>query len=281
MANLFGFFNFDKEGPGIPKNAPKKKTFVVFFETFFRNFWKFIPINFFYCLISAPIITNGFANVGITNVTRNTARDKHSFGLSDFFETIRKNLKQAMIVGVLNVIIYALLAFDVYFFYSADGTIGIIGTGLNLSLLMIFTMMNYYIWTLLITFNYTTKQVYLNGFKLVFLNFKFSLLCFIIKFLILAFAVALIFVLPKFSFYILLIEVLIAILVYPAFSALLTQFCIFPSIKKFIIDPYYREHPNEDIEKRRNLGLEIEEDKKTQQSEDGEIEEDDSIIFND
>ena len=93
MAGFFGLFNYDKEGPGISKDAPKKKTIVVFFETFFRNFWKFITINLIYSLISIPVFTNGMASVGITNVARNTARDKHSFGLSDFFETIRKNLE--------------------------------------------------------------------------------------------------------------------------------------------------------------------------------------------
>ena len=35
---------------------------------------------------------------------------------------------------------------------------------------------------------------------------------------------------------------------------------VFPSIKKYIIDPYYAEHKGEDIEKRRALGLEIGED---------------------
>ena len=35
----------------------------------------------------------------------------------------------------------------------------------------------------------------------------------------------------------------------------------FPSIKKYIIDPYYRDHPDEDIEKRKGLGLEVEEPK--------------------
>ena len=94
MAGFFGLFNYEKEGPGISKNAPKKKTFIVFFETFFRNFWKFIIINLVYCLISVPVLTNGLASAGITNVTRNIARDKHSFGVSDFMDTIKKNWKQ-------------------------------------------------------------------------------------------------------------------------------------------------------------------------------------------
>ena len=114
---FFGLFNYAKEGPGIAKDAPKKKTFFVFFETFFRNFWKFIPINLVYSLISIPVLTIGLANAGLTNVARNTARDKHSFGLSDFWDTIKANWRQALPVGIINTIIYALLVFDIYFFY--------------------------------------------------------------------------------------------------------------------------------------------------------------------
>ena len=117
MAGFFGLFNYEKEGPGISKDAPKKKTFIVFFETFFRNFWKFIVINLVYCIISLPVLTNGLAAAGITNVTRNIARDKHSFGTSDFLETIKKNWKQALPAGIINTLIYIILGFDIYFFY--------------------------------------------------------------------------------------------------------------------------------------------------------------------
>ena len=82
MAGFFGLFNYEKEGPGISKNAPKKKTILIFFETFFRNFWKFITINIVYSIISLPAVTGGMASAGLTNVTRNIARDKHSFGMA-------------------------------------------------------------------------------------------------------------------------------------------------------------------------------------------------------
>ena len=115
---LFGFFNYNKEGPGVFKDAPKKRTFVVFFETYFRNFWKFLPISIIYSIIVLPQVTMGLANAGITNVARNTARDKHSFGLSDFFETIKKNWKQSLAAGIINTIVYAVLFFDFYFLFK-------------------------------------------------------------------------------------------------------------------------------------------------------------------
>ena len=80
------------------------------------------------------------------------------------------------------------------------------------------------------------------------------------------------------------IEGVIFLLTYPAFNALLIQFCTFPAINKFIIDPYYAEHPDLDIEKRRSLGLEVEtKPKKKENTENGEEtdEEDSNVIFED
>lgn len=286
MAGFFGLFNYEKEGPGISKDAPQKKGFVVFFETFFRNFWKFIPINVVYSFFCLPILTNGLANVGITNVARNTARDKHSFGLSDFFETIKKNWKQALIAGIINAVITVLLLFDIHFFFTyGKGVFATVGTGLSLAIFVTFLMLQYYLWTLIITFGFTLKQAYVNSFKLVFINFKYSFLCLFVNVLILALNIALIFLLANFNLYVILIELLCLICIYPCFNALMIQYCTFPCIKRCIIDPYYREHPNEDIEKRKNLGLEIESEVKTEAVFDDnakEVEEEDNgVIFDD
>lgn len=274
MAGFFGLFNYEKEGPGISKNAPKKKTFIVFFETFFRNFWKFITINLVYDLISVPVLTNGLASAGLTNVTRNIARDKHSFGLSDFFDTLKKNWKQALPAGIINTLVYAMLFFDIYFFwFSSKGIMASVGVGICVCILFIFTVMNYYIWTLMITFKFTLKQIYKNSFKFVFINMKLNLLCFFSLLLVYAVNIGLIFIFQSAFFIVLTLEIFLYILLYPSFRFLLVQFCTFPSIKKYIIDPYYLEHPDEDIEKRRDLGIEVEEKKsQTIVNEDGEEE---------
>lgn len=281
MAGFFGLFNYEKEGPGISKNAPKKKTFIVFFETFFRNFWKFIVINVIYGIFSLPVITNGLAAAGITNVTRNIARDKHSFGTSDFLETIMKNWKQALPAGIINTLIYIILGFDIYFFYTAsEGIMATVGLGISLCMLFIFTVMQYYIWTLIITFKFSLKQVYKNSFKFVFINMKMNLLCFFAILLVYTVNIALVFLLQSYFLPVITFELLLYILLFPSFRYLLVQYCTFPSIKKYIIDPYYAEHPDEDIEKRQNLGIEIE--KKTEPKPDGEEgEEEPENVFED
>ena len=284
MAGLFGLFNYEKEGPGISKNGPKKKTFIVFFETFFRNIWKFIPINLVYSLITLPVITNGIASVGLTNVARNTARDKHSFGLSDFFETIKKNFKQSLIAGIINTFVYALIFFAAWFYYTSKGTFATVGLGITFAMFFIFTVMNFFLWTLIITFDFTLKQAYKNSFKFVFINMKYNLLCILVNLLIIAINVGILFLAQGYWLIALMIEGVIFLLTYPAFNALLIQFCTFPAIKKFIIDPYYAEHPDLDIEKRRSLGLEVEtKPKKKENTENGEEtdEEDSDVIFED
>lgn len=257
MAGFLGFLNYQKEGPGIEKNAPKKKAYIVFFETFFRNFWRFTSINFVFTLISLPIFTNGLAAAGITNVTRNIARDKHSFGLSDFFETVKKNFKQALSVGVINTFITALLAFCLIFYFKGSGAIGTIGLGITIALIFVFFVMNFYIWTLMITFSFTVKQLYTNSFKFVFVSIGKNLLCTLCLLLVYGIYVAIFIFFP--TYFVLMMELMVAMLTLPAFKYLLIQYFTFPSIKKYVIDPYYKEHPNADVEKRKDLGLDVEE----------------------
>ena len=280
MAGFFGLFNYEKEGPGIAKNAPRKKTFIIFFETFFRNFWKFIPLNLIYGLICIPFVTGGIASVGMTNVARNIARDKHSFGLSDFFDTIKKNWKQALGAGVLNFVLSAVLAFDLYYFIlgGASGVMASIGLGVSICVLFIFQVMNFYIWTLMITFKLTIKQIYKNSFQFVFLNMKMNLFCLLILLICYAIFAAIILFLgnPIIWFF----AAVLALICFPAFRFLLIQFCTFPAIKKYIIDPYYEEHPDEDIEKRKSLGIEVEEPK-SEQEETDEDSESEEIVFED
>ena len=268
MAGFFGFFNkYDKEGPGISKDAPKKKTFVVFFETYFRNFWKFILINVVYTALFLPALTHGMACAGITNVTRNIARDKHSFGISDFFETIRKNFSQSVAVGIVNTVITALLGFSVYFYYASyaetASLVSMAGLAIALCVSMIFYMMNFYIYTLMITFDFKLKALYVNSFKFVIINLKNNFLCAVLQFLVFGIYLAVVYIsLPYIE--VLAIELLLAILLFPSFMFLMQQYFVFPAIKKYVIDPYYAEHPDADIEKRRNLGLEVEEDNNEQ-----------------
>ncbi len=46
--------NYNKPGKGVDPLAPKSEGAMLFFEIFFRKFWKFIQINLLYCLALIP-----------------------------------------------------------------------------------------------------------------------------------------------------------------------------------------------------------------------------------
>ena len=163
MAGFFGLFDYSKPGPGVSKIAPKKKPFIVFFEILGRKFWKLIIANFLFVLFALPVVTIGLAFSGLSYITRNFAREKHAFIASDFVDTVKKNWKQGLVVGIINLLVQAILLSDIYFFYSSTGTFATISLALILAVWLIFSFMKYYIYFQLITFKLNIKQIYKNS----------------------------------------------------------------------------------------------------------------------
>ena len=62
-------FGFEKTGVGIPKNAPKKKGILRFFELFFRKFWKLIEVNLLYSVFFIPLALALYAILNVSSVT--------------------------------------------------------------------------------------------------------------------------------------------------------------------------------------------------------------------
>lgn len=54
MAGFFGLFDFTKEGPGVPKDAPPKPRIVVFFEVLGRKFWNIVKMNLLFGIFNIP-----------------------------------------------------------------------------------------------------------------------------------------------------------------------------------------------------------------------------------
>lgn len=258
MAGFFGLFDYNKEGPGVDKNGPKKKGFVIFFEIYFRKFWKLICANLLYVIISLPLLTVGLAQTGLGYITRNFAREKHAFIYSDFMDTIKKNWKQALPYGILNVVFQAILFYDIVAFWGGissenAGFFQFVPLAIILMIFIIFSFMKFYIPMLIITFKLSFKQVFKNSLIFAFAGFKRNFLIGII--LTLCYVGAGFIVLM--NFYIGLTVVLFLYLfLFPAFRSYLIQYNIFPVVKKLMIDPYYKEHPGEDLEAKRALNLE-------------------------
>jgi len=56
MAGFFGLFDYTREGPGVPKDAPPKSRFIVFFEVLGRKFWNIVKVNLIFTLFNIPAL---------------------------------------------------------------------------------------------------------------------------------------------------------------------------------------------------------------------------------
>ena len=233
--------------------ARQKTAFFRFFELWFGNFWMLIPINFLCSLISALLIPYGPAKAGITNVARNLARDRHSFGISDFFDTIKANWKQSLVVGIINLLVSILLCYGLLFYYNTEGLFADLALGFLLLCFVIFSFMRYYLWTMIITFDLPVSKIYKNSFLLAFVNFKNNLFTGVVELALYAAVILAVFWIPHFM--VLFLAAVFGVFIMPGFLNLLIQFNTFPAIQKYMIDPYYDAHPDEDISLRSSLSL--------------------------
>lgn len=138
------FFNYDKPGKGIDKDAPKKKGIFLYFELFFRKFGLLLKSNIIYFLVSLPVIViynfiitgainsslsgtiedgssllqlsfilttivtilwgTGPVSCGYAYLMRSFSREEHVWIWSDFFEKIKENIKLGIVTLVLDII---------------------------------------------------------------------------------------------------------------------------------------------------------------------------------
>lgn len=252
------FKSYDTRGKGVSKNEREKRGIFRFFELYGRNFWMLVSSEFWYVLLSLPLVTSGLANVGLAYLCRMAARDKHVFMFSDFFETLKKNWKRALPLGIINLILNAVFFANFYILYvwMSQGIIGRAWGGvmlaLNAFLFVLYSFAKYYQYTLMITFDYKLGTIIKNSLLFATLGIKHNLIIGGVLLFIYFLAYILLCISVRYG---LAAIIVIGVFLFPPFKMFLIQFNVFPEIKKFIIDPYYKDHPDEDIEKRRDLGV--------------------------
>lgn len=248
---LLGFGNYSKPGPGVRKDEPQKHSFFLFFELYFRKFWKLCELNMLYFICCVPffipfIVTATFQpgntilnyislipiicvfaiTAGLTYVLRNFSRQEHAFLWMDFRDTIKSNWKQSLIIGAIDLVVYFLMIFSINFYYTQFQTNNLFAVPFALCFIfiVIFTFMQYYLFVMLITFDLNIKQLLKNAFIFSFAGLGHNL---IITF----FCGLLVFVMYLFWPYSFVLVPFIAI---STFGFIIT-FNVWPVIKKYMI----------------------------------------------
>ena len=183
--------------------------------------------------------TFGPVMAGCTYIARGFVRQEPTFLFRDFFYAIKKNLKQALIFGILDLLIIVLIAYDIFFFnlnYTASIVTMMLFFG-ALCLAAIYFLMRTYVYMMMVTFDLKITKMLKNALILSVLGIKRNiamLLGSVAAVLINVFLLAVYF--P--------IGVILPFVILPSLLINISVYCGYPVVKKVMIDPYYKDENN-------------------------------------
>ena len=194
---LFGF-NYDTPGPGVPDNLPPKKGVGLFFDILFRKISKLVGINILYALCSLPVFAvyfflstihlnpilpaieesgvsvfvlcmaigillmlllgGGVLTPGFVYVLRCFVRGEHAFVASDFFEHVKKNLKQSIPVMLIDFAFVFLMLVNFNIIRQVP-SLGVFRIPLY-AIAVIYSMVRMYLYILMVTFEAPLWKIY-------------------------------------------------------------------------------------------------------------------------
>lgn len=259
-------FDYESAGVGISKNAPRKKGIRLFFDIFFRKFWKLIEINMLYSLFFVPLIlgfasiiylsdvnftlslaatgvcllafmiTIGPATAGVMKIMRCYLIEKHTFIVRDFFRAFKRGFKKSAVIGFIDCVVvmsvFASLKVYPMMAVTYHAKLLYVPMTITLSLALVVMMMNYFIFLMLVATNLSLKNLVKNSFALAFISLKGNIIT-VLTTLVTAFLMLLAYIYLNPVFWILLPF-------FPAaFLMFVTAFNSYPVIQKYVINPYY------------------------------------------
>ncbi len=259
-----GIFSSDYEsaGVGIPKNAPKKKGIMRFFELYFRKFWKLMQVNLLYTVFFIPLfmavyalfkIENrtvaqamilfcvvvfacvvGPATAGMMKIIRNYTLEKHAFILTDFKKAFSENYSKSLVMGLIDILAAVSVSAAIYVYPKLAKVYGnaiFVLLAISVSVMLMIVMMNFYAFLMITATDLSFKNILKNSFALAFIVLKKNFLT-----LLIILVISGVFVLLT----ILNLSTLLLLPFVPASTiAFIVCFNSYPVIQKYVINPYY------------------------------------------
>lgn len=257
--SLFG--NYNQPGRGVLKAPHEKKGFFKFWEVYARHAWKLMGLNllyFVFCIplllmlglllstfnplsliIAVPAVVIGPATAAMSKVARNFSQERPAFVVHDFFDAFKKNFRQGIIMGIVDVIFITgfIVGIPMYKNMAADNSVMYVPFIICLMCMITFFMMHFYIYLMICSTNLTMKQILKNSLFLVSLGLKESLWTLLATICVIFVIYGLLpytyFIIPFFPL---------------TFVAFVCCFNCYPVIRKHVIQPYYDQRGEENPE---------------------------------
>lgn len=234
---LFG--NYNTPGRGVLKTQHEKKGFFKFWEVYGRHIWKLMGLNLLYLVFCIPVVTFGPATAAMTKVVRNFSQERPVFILHDFMDAFKKNFKQGLFMGIIDVLFVAafIVGIPMYKYWAEQNSMIYIPYAICLGCVVMFVMMHFYIYLMICSTNLSMKQILKNSLFLVGLGLKESLWTLLATVIVVA------------AMYLFFPYTLFIIPFWPlTFVPMVAAFNCYPVIRKHVIQPYYDQRGEENPE---------------------------------
>ncbi len=197
----------------------------------------------FYGIGALFLFTFGIVNVGTAYILRNMVSGEPIFVWHDFWYAIKRNYKQAIPFGIFDVLINALLIYNIFSLVS--GTAQFFASMLfwsNVVIFIMFFFMRYYVYVQMVTFKLSIFKILKNSLRFAIIGFKRNIVA--LLGIILAIVIELMLLLGTGG---LLVPFAVAAPLAMLFAtmAYMKVYASYFKIKALMIDPYYEEHPEE------------------------------------
>lgn len=130
-------------------------------------------IFYFSCIGAVLLVTffgGGVFAAGYNYVLRNYVRQENAYVFSDFMSHTKKNFVQAFAVSVIDTIIVSVGLFSISYYFglmrNGGGALYIFAFAFLVFAFLLYVAMHTYLWTIMITFSVSMKQLFKNSFML-------------------------------------------------------------------------------------------------------------------
>lgn len=191
---------------------------------------------------SLTLFTFGPINAATAYVLRNIVSGEPVFVWSDFKYAFKRNYRQALIFGILDALIIALLALDIYWMFSLGGFLTSMFFWTSVVIMVLYFFMRYYMYVQMVTFDLTIFKMFKNALIFSLVGMKRNILALLGMVVCIALEILFIFGLGS-----LLLPIAVAAPLAILFSlfAYMKVYAAYYKIKELMIDPYYEAHPEE------------------------------------
>lgn len=278
---MAGWFSnrFTKAGPGVSKDAPQKNRFFYFFELLGRKFVDICKLNLVFLLSILPLMLLSvglfvllwkssfsiqenlllsilivfspcmFAGPSIgaaTKISREFSREIPVFVWTDFWDAFRGEWKQTLALSILDYLaICCVSAALPFYYYSEFGYASYVLFALCFVVALVVLFMQSYLYLMSISFDLSLTSIIKNSFALAITCIGRNLVYVLTTLALLVVVVLLGWYGLVLSEYLWIALTLLVVGVLFGFYFFMTSYIAFPALKKYIIDPYYEENPEE------------------------------------